>query len=314
MNKNSKIYIAGHNGLVGSAIFRKLKGQDYTNIITASRQELDLLNQQSTLEFFEKHEPDYVFITAAKVGGIIANRDFPAEFIYQNLQIQNNIIHSAHLSKVTKLLFLGSSCIYPKMAKQPIKEEYLLTGPLEITNEAYAIAKIAGLTMTQKYNEQYGDKFISAMPTNLYGPGDNFHPEHSHVIPGLIRKFIEAKESNSENVTIWGSGKPMREFLFIDDLAEGLIFLMKNYEKPEHINIGTGVDVTIRELAELIKKITDFKGELEFDTSKPDGTPRKVMDVSKINDLGWTANTSLEQGLKLTIDWFIKNRENIREK
>ena len=314
MNKNSKIYIAGHNGLVGSAIFRKLKGQDYTNIITASRQELDLLNQQSTLEFFEKHQPDYVFITAAKVGGIIANRDFPAEFIYQNLQIQNNIIHSAHLSKVTKLLFLGSSCIYPKMAKQPIKEEYLLTGPLEITNEAYAIAKIAGLTMTQKYNEQYGDKFISAMPTNLYGPGDNFHPEHSHVIPGLIRKFIEAKESNSENVTIWGSGKPMREFLFIDDLAEGLIFLMKNYEKPEHINIGTGVDVTIRELAELIKKITDFKGELEFDTSKPDGTPRKVMDVSKINNLGWTANTSLEQGLKLTIDWFIKNRENIREK
>jgi GDP-L-fucose synthase len=307
MNTNSKIYIAGHTGLVGSNITKILQKQGYTNLIYRTLDELNLLDQASVKKFFEDNKPEYVFVAAARVGGIVANSTYPAEFIYQNLQIQNNLIHFAHEYKVKKLLFLGSSCIYPKLCPQPIKEEYLLTGTLEVTNEAYAIAKIAGLEMCKKYKEQYKDNFISAMPTNLYGPGDNFDPQNSHVIPALIRRFVEAKEQNAKEVVIWGTGKPMREFLYVEDLADALVFLMNNYEGIEHINVGTGKDVTIKELAETIRKIVEYKGNLIFDTTKPDGTPRKLLDVSKINKLGWKAGTNLKDGLKKTIDWYSKD-------
>ncbi len=298
MDKGSKIFVAGHNGLVGSAIVRELNKKGYTNILTKDRNELDLQDSVAVKIFFEKEKPEYVFLAAAKVGGIVANSEFPADFIYQNLVIQNNIIHNAYLSTVKKLLFLGSSCIYPKFAKQPIKEDSLLTGALEETNDAYAIAKIAGIKMCQSYNKQYGTNFILAMPTNLYGPGDNFDLKTSHVLPAMIRKFDDAKNSNSKEVILWGTGKPKREFLFVDDLAEALVFLMKNYNSGEIINIGTGTDLTIKSLAELIKKIVEFGGKIIWDKTKPDGTPRKLLNVKKINKLGWIAKTDLENGIR----------------
>jgi len=304
MNKKSKIFVAGHRGLVGSAIIRALEAQGYNNIIKRTHKELDLLDQDKVANFFKVERPEYVFLAAAKVGGIVGNSKFPADFLYENIQIEANIIHNAHVYGVKKLLFLGSSCIYPKLAQQPIKEDYLLTGPLEFTNEGYAIAKIAGLMMCKKYKEQYGDNFISVMPTNLYGINDNFHPENSHVIPGLIRRFVEAKKENKSEVVIWGTGRPFREFLYVDDLADAVIFLMNNYDGVEHINIGTGKDVSIEELAKMIKKLVGFKGELKFDTTKPDGTPRKLLDINKIKKLGWRASITLEVGLKRTIDWF----------
>ncbi|KKR21162.1 MAG: NAD-dependent epimerase/dehydratase [Parcubacteria group bacterium GW2011_GWE2_39_37] len=307
MNKNSKIYIAGHKGLVGSALVRELTKQGYDNLILKTRRELDLLDGVAVANFFQTEKPEYVFLAAAKVGGILANNDFPADFIYQNLQIQNNIIHNAYLNNVTKLLFLGSSCIYPKNCPQPIKEEYLLSGQLEPTNEPYAIAKITGIKMCQSYNRQYGTNFISVMPTNLYGPNDNFDLNSSHVLPALIRRFHEAKINNAKEVVVWGTGAPKREFLHVDDLATACIFLMENYNDSEIINIGTGEDVSIKELAETIKKISDFKGELVWDTSKPDGTPRKLLDVSKINNLGWKHKIELEKGIRLTYDWYLKN-------
>jgi len=311
MKKDNKIYVAGHNGLVGSAIVRNLKKNGYLNLILKTRQELDLLNQQAVANFFSKERPDYVFLAAAKVGGIHANDTYPADFIYQNLQIQNNIIHSAYLNKVKKLLFLGSSCIYPKNCPQPIKEEYLLTGKLEPTNEAYALAKISGIKMCQVYNKQYKTNFISVMPTNLYGPNDNFHPENSHVLPALIRKFHKAKINNDDNVTIWGTGSAMREFLHVDDMADACVFLMKNYNESEFVNIGTGVDITIKELAETIKEITQFKGQLGWDTSKPDGTARKLLNVNKLHDLGWSHKINLEDGIKDTYKWF--NNQTIKK-
>ncbi len=309
MKKTSKIYVAGHNGLVGSAITRRLKSIGYKNIVTRSRAELDLLNETAVKKFFQTEKPEYVFLAAAKVGGIMANHTKPAEFIHQNLVIQNNIIHHSYLSDIKKLLFLGSSCIYPKMAPQPIKEEYLLTGPLEATNAPYAIAKIAGITMCQSYNRQYDTNFISAMPTNLYGPGDNFDLENSHVIPAMIRKFHEAKINNKPTVTLWGSGTPKREFLFVDDLADGCIFLMNNYNDSSIINIGTGTDISIRQLANLIKKTTNYSGKIVWDTSKPNGTPRKLLRMKKIHHLGWKHNEELETGLKETYQWFLKNKK-----
>jgi GDP-L-fucose synthase len=318
MNYQDKIYIAGHNGLVGSAIHRTLKAQGYTNLITRERKEPDLLDQHQVADFFQKEKPDYVFLAAARVGGIMANKNYPADFIYQNLQIQNNIIHNAYLSNVGKLLFLGSSCIYPKYADQPIKEDSLLTGELEPTNEPYAIAKIAGIKMCQSYNRQHGTEFISAMPTNLYGPGDNFDPETSHVLPALIRKFHEAKENGQEKVTLWGTGSPKREFLYVDDLADACVFLMNNYnpfrqaqdEKDEPINVGTGQDISIKELAEMIKEITGFQGEIEWDTSKPDGTPRKLLDVGRLHNLGWQHQTELEDGIRKAYEWYLNNFQN----
>jgi GDP-L-fucose synthase len=307
MNKDSKIYLAGHRGLVGSAILRKLKKEGYTNIITKTHKELDLTNQKETQEFFEKEKPEYVFLAAAKVGGIQANDTYPADFIYINQMIQNNVIKASYDNKVKKLLFLGSSCIYPKMAPQPIKEEYLLTGELEKTNEAYAIAKISGLKMTEFFNKQYRTNYISVMPTNLYGPNDNFDLKTSHVLPALIRKIHEAKENNSEYVEIWGTGKPMREFLHVDDLADAVVYLMNNYSENKPINIGTGKDITIKELAELIKDVVGYKGELKFDTSKPDGTPRKLLDVSRLHDAGWEYKISLREGIENTYDWFKEN-------
>lgn len=308
MEKNSKIFVAGHNGLVGSAIVRELKKNGYKNILTRSRQELDLLDGVAVKNFFEKEKPEYVFLSAAKVGGIVANSTSPANFIYQNLAIQNNIIHNAYLTKVKKLLFLGSSCIYPKLAKQPIKEEYLLTGALEETNDAYAIAKIAGIKMCQAYNKQYGTNFISAMPTNLYGENDNFDLKTSHVIPAMIRKFDDAKKANAKEMILWGSGKPKREFLYVDDLAEACVFLVNNYDSSEIINVGTGTDLTIKSLAELIKKIVGFEGKIIWDKTKPDGTPRKLLNVQKINKLGWKAKTNLEEGIEKTFSYF----KNIR--
>jgi len=307
MNKNDKIFVAGHKGLVGSAIVRRLESDGYTDILTKSRNELDLLNYKAVSDFFIKYKPEYVFLSAAKVGGILANKTKKAEFIYQNLQIQNNIIHNSYLNNVKKLLFLGSSCIYPRLCPQPIKEEYLLTGPLEETNDAYAVAKIAGITMCKSYNEQYKTNFISTMPTNLYGINDNFDPINSHVLPSILRKIHEAKKNNSDKVIIWGTGKPKREFLFVEDLADALVFLMNNYNNIEIINIGTGEDITITELAELIKEIISFKGKIEYDTSKPDGTPRKLCDVTKINSLGWKAKTSLKEGIAITYNWYLKN-------
>ena len=307
MLKDAKIYVAGSNGMVGSAIVRALKAKGYINIVVKSSKELDLKNQQAVHDFFNQEQPEYVFLAAAKVGGIHANNSYPATFIYDNLMIQSNVIQAAYDFNVKKLLFLGSSCIYPKFAPQPIKEEYLLTGSLEPTNEAYAIAKIAGLKMCQFYKQQYGCNFISAMPTNLFGVNDNFNLENSHVLPALLRKFIEAKQNNKQEVTIWGSGTPMREFLFVDDLAEACLFLMENYNGIETVNIGTGEDVSIKELAETIMKIVGFEGNLIFDASKPDGAPRKLLNVSKINTLGWKHQTNLEEGIQKTLNWIQKN-------
>lgn len=307
MLKSAKIYVAGSNGMVGSAIVRTLEAKGYSNIVVKSSKELDLKNQQAVHDFFNQEQPEYVFLAAAKVGGIHANNTYPATFIYDNLMIQSNVIQAAYEFNVKKLLFLGSSCIYPKFAPQPIKEEYLLTGSLEPTNEAYAIAKIAGLKMCQFYKQQYGCNFISAMPTNLFGINDNFNLENSHVLPALLRKFIEAKQNNKQEVTIWGSGTPMREFLFVDDLAEACLFLMESYNGVETVNIGTGEDVSIKELAETIMNIVGFEGNLIFDASKPDGAPRKLLDVSKINTLGWKHQTSLEKGIQKTLNWIQKN-------
>ena len=307
MLKTAKIFVAGSRGMVGSAIVRNLKEKGFTNVITKSSKDLDLRNQQAVFHFFETEKPDYVFLAAAKVGGIHANNTYPAEFIYDNMMIQNNVIHAAYLNKVEKLFFLGSSCIYPKFAPQPLKEEYLLTGALEPTNEAYAIAKISGLKMCEFYKKQYGCNFISAMPTNLYGINDNFNLQNSHVLPALLRKFIEAKQNNTSEVVVWGSGTPMREFLYVDDLAEACLFLMENYNGIETVNIGTGKDVTIKELAETIKKTVGFEGKLVFDASKPDGTPRKLLDVSKINQLGWKHKIDLQQGIEKTLEWVTEN-------
>ena len=309
MNPKDKIYIAGHKGLVGSAIDRFLRTQGYSNLVGRSHAELELTDRKAVDLFFQEERPDYIFLAAAKVGGIYANNAYPADFIYSNLQVQNNIIDSAYRLGVKKLCFLGSSCIYPKLAPQPLKEEYLLSSPLEPTNEPYAIAKIAGIKMCQAYNRQYGTNFISVMPTNLYGPNDNFELQNSHVLAALVRKFSDAKKNGDKTVTVWGSGKPSREFLYIDDLAEACYFLMQNYNESEIINIGTGSDVTITELATMIAKQVGFEGTIEYDSSKPDGTPRKLLDVGRINKLGWKAKTSLEDGLKKTIRWYVENRK-----
>lgn len=298
MNKDSKIYIAGHKGMVGGAILRKLTSEGYSNIVARSSQELDLRNQQAVTDFFEKEQPQFVFLAAAKVGGIIANNTYRADFIYDNIMMEANIIHSAYKTGVAKLMFLGSSCIYPKLAPQPLKEEYLLTGTLEYTNEPYAIAKIAGIKLCESFRDQYGCNFISVMPTNLYGIGDNYHPNNSHVLPALIRRFHEAKEKGDGAVTIWGTGTPKREFLYADDLATACVFLMSHYNDKELINVGTGSDLSIRELAELVKEIVGFEGDLVFDTSKPDGTPRKLMDVTKLHALGWKHQTELKEGIE----------------
>ncbi|RDC66120.1 GDP-L-fucose synthase [Adhaeribacter pallidiroseus] len=297
MQPTDKIYVAGHRGMVGSAIIRKLEKEGYSHIITSTSKDLDLRNQVQVNEFFTIHKPDYVILAAAKVGGIVANNTFPAEFLYDNLMIQTNVIHAAYISKVQKLLFLGSSCIYPKLAHQPLKEEYLLTGELEPTNEAYAIAKIAGIKLCDAYRTQYGCNFISVMPTNLYGPNDNYDLQNSHVLPALLRKFITARENQEPSVTIWGSGTPKREFLHTDDLADACFYLMQTYNEPGLVNIGVGEDISILDLAQLIQKIVGYKGEIKTDTGKPDGTPRKLMDVSKLKSLGWQAKTSLEEGI-----------------
>lgn len=310
MEKNAKIYVAGHRGMVGSAIVRKLEKEGYTNIITRLSKDLDLRNQQEVADFFAAEKPDYVFLAAAKVGGIVANNTYRAEFLYDNLCIQNNVIHNAYLNNIKKLMFLGSSCIYPKMAPQPLKEEYLLTGILESTNEPYAIAKIAGIKMCDAYRDQYGCNFISVMPTNLYGYNDNYHPQNSHVLPALIRKFHEAKVGNAANVTIWGSGSPMREFLFADDLAEACYYLMENYDEAGLVNVGTGEDITIKNLALTIKEIVGFEGDLVFDSTKPDGTPRKLMDVSKLHAKGWKHTINLPEGIKYAYQDFL-SKENV---
>ena len=301
MEQTAKIYIAGHRGMVGSGLERKLRKEGYNNIVTRTSSELDLRNQQAVNDFFEKEKPAYVILAAAKVGGIHANNTYRAEFIYDNLMIEANIIHAAYLNNVTKLLFLGSSCIYPKMAPQPLKEEYLLSGYLESTNQPYAIAKIAGIELCDSYRAQYGCNFISAMPTNLYGTNDNYHPENSHVLPALIRRIILAKKNNEPTVTIWGTGTPKREFLHVDDLADACYFLLQNYNEKGIVNIGCGTDVSIKELAELISSEVGYEGVLEFDSTKPDGTPRKLMDPTKINDLGWKASINLAEGIKKTI-------------
>lgn len=307
MNSNAKIYVAGHKGMVGSAIVRKLQSQGYSNLILKNSSELDLTNQTAVHNFFKKHNPKYVFLAAAKVGGILANRRFGANFIYQNLMIQSNVIHNSHLFGVKKLLFLGSSCIYPKYARQPIKEEYLLSDKLESSNEPYAISKIAGIKMCQAYHAQYGCNFIAVMPTNLYGYNDNYHLEDSHVLPALIRKFHEATVGGKPSVEIWGTGSPKREFLYSDDLADACIFLMKQYNNTEIINVGTGEDITIRTLTEMIQEVVGFKGSLVWNTDQPDGTPRKLMDVNKLHELGWKHKVDLLEGLKITYDDFKEN-------
>lgn len=309
MEKESKIYVAGHRGMVGSAIVRKLTSLGYTNLLTRTSAELDLRNQQQVADFFEVEKPEYVFLAAAKVGGIMANNTYRADFLYENLAIQNNIIHGSYLNKVKKLMFLGSSCIYPKLAPQPLKESYLLSGYLEPTNEPYAIAKIAGIKMCEAYRAQYGCNFISVMPTNLYGTNDNYDLVNSHVLPAMIRKFHEAKEKSASEMTLWGTGSPMREFLHADDLAEACLFLMENYNESELVNIGTGEDVTIKNLAALVKQIIGFQGEIVWDNSKPDGTPRKLMDVSKLHGLGWHHKIALEDGIKLAYQDFLKLTE-----
>lgn len=311
MNLNSKIYIAGHRGMVGSAIMRNLQKKGYTNFVTRSSSELDLRNQQAVAEFFEKEKPEYVFLAAAKVGGIQANNVYRADFIYENLMIQNNVIHQAYLNHVKKLMFLGSSCIYPKMAPQPLREDYLLTGLLEDTNEPYAIAKIAGIKMCESYKRQYGCNFISVMPTNMYGPNDNYNLSNSHVLPALIRKFHDAKESDAPFVEMWGTGTPMREFLHADDLGDACVFLMKNYDGEQFVNIGSGTDLTIKDLALLIRDIVGYKGEIRHDLSKPDGTPRKLMDVSYIHSLGWKHSIELPEGIRQVYEDF-KNKEGVK--
>lgn len=305
MEKNSKIYVAGHRGMVGSAIVRRLEAEGYKNIITRTSKELDLRRQAAVEEFFAAEKPDYVFLAAAKVGGIMANSKAPADFMYDNMIMEMNVIRSAYDNGVKKLMFLGSSCIYPRMAPQPMKEDCLLTSALEQTNEAYALAKISGLKYCEYLNRQYGTDYISVMPTNLYGPNDNYHPEHSHVLPALIRRFHEAKETNAPSVTIWGTGTPLREFLYVDDLAEACVFLMNNYSGNETVNLGTGKELTIGELAGLVKKVVGYEGEIVFDPSKPDGTPRKLLDVSKLERLGWHYKTELEDGIRMAYDDFL---------
>ena len=306
MDFSSKIYVAGHRGMVGSAIVRALRHQGYENIIVRTRSELDLCNQDAVLQFFNENKPDYVFLAAAKVGGIMANNTYRAAFLYENLQIESNIIHSAYLNGVKKLLFLGSSCIYPKMAPQPLKEEYLLSGLLEETNEPYAIAKIAGIKLCEAYRDQYGCNFISAMPTNMYGPNDNYHPENSHVLPALIRKFHEAKTENLATVTVWGDGSPLREFLYADDLAGALVFLMQHYDEKQFVNVGYGEDISIGDLATLVKSVVGYTGDIVFDTGKPNGTPRKLMDSGKLFSLGWKPKTGLKDGIALAYGDFLQ--------
>ena len=307
MDKKAKIYVAGHRGLVGAAIVRRLREEGYGNLVMRTSRELDLREQGAVREFFERERPEYVFLAAAKVGGILANDTWPADFLYQNLMIEANVIESARLSGVKKLLFLGSTCIYPRMAPQPLKEEYLLTGPLETTNEWYAVAKIAGIKLCQACQRQYGSKFISAMPTNLYGPEDNFDLESSHVMPALIRKFHEAKINRAPAVTVWGTGKPLREFLHVDDCAAACLFLMQHYDGEEIVNIGVGEDLSIAELAELVSKVVGFTGKIVYDSGKPDGTPRKLVDVTRINGLGWRAGIPLEAGIRMTYEWFLEH-------
>jgi GDP-L-fucose synthase len=314
MNKEAKIYVAGHNGMVGSAIIRKLKAEGFNNIVTRSSSELNLVRQADTEAFFAAEKPDYVFMAAAKVGGIHANNVYRGQFIYENMMIQNNVIHSAYINGAKKLLFLGSTCIYPKMAPQPLKEEYLLSGYLEQTNEPYAIAKIAGIKTCESYNRQYGVDFISVMPTNLYGPNDNYDLDNSHVLPALIRKFHEAKINNVPTVTIWGSGTPMREFLHVDDLAAACFHLMQTFSGDDLVNIGTGVDVTIRELAETIQDVVGYKGELTFDATKPDGTPRKLTDVSKLHGLGFHHKINLKEGIEMVYEEFVSRYDEIIKK
>jgi GDP-L-fucose synthase len=306
MNKKSRIYVAGHTGLVGSAIHRRLQAEEYPNLIVRPHRDLDLLRQVEVETFFKAEKPECVFLAAAKVGGILANNTYPAEFIYENLLVEINVIHAAYVSGVKKLLFLGSSCIYPRECPQPMKEEYLLSGKLEPTNEPYAIAKIAGIKMCQSYNRQYGSRFISVMPTNLYGAGDNFDLETSHVLPALIRKFHDARTRDEKTVNIWGTGTARREFLHVDDMADACVFLMKNYDDSEIINIGVGEDITIRELAQMIKDIVGFKGSIQYDSSKPDGTPRKLLDVSRLRSLGWQPKISLREGIEMTYRWYVE--------
>ncbi|UOE48186.1 GDP-L-fucose synthase [Mucilaginibacter sp. SMC90] len=310
MDKSAKIYIAGHRGMVGSAIQRKLLKEGFDNIITRTSSDLDLRDQQQVVEFFKEEKPDYVFLAAAKVGGIVANNTYRADFLYENLQIQNNVIHVSYLNNVKKLMFLGSSCIYPKLAPQPLNEDYLLTGPLEQTNEPYAIAKIAGIKMCDAYRSQYGCNYISVMPTNLYGYNDNYHPQNSHVLPALIRRFHEAKAQDLKEVTIWGTGTPKREFLFADDLADACYYLMQNYDEEGLVNIGTGEDISIKDLALLVKEIIGYEGGINFDATKPDGTPRKLMDVSKLHNKGWKHTIELEEGIKLAYSDFLNKLES----
>ncbi|CAN5197030.1 GDP-L-fucose synthase [soil metagenome] len=311
--KNKKIYIAGHRGMVGSAIKQKLGSKGYNDLVYKTSSELDLTNQKATAEFIQSEKPDVVIIAAARVGGILANNKYPFPFIYDNLQIQNNLINASHQNDVDKVIFLGSSCIYPKLADQPLKEEYLLTGPLEPTNQWYAIAKIAGIKLIEALRNQFGRNYVSLMPTNLYGPRDNFDLETSHVLPAMIRKFDDAKENGHTPVPLWGSGKPMREFLYVEDLVEAVQFTIENDLKESLYNIGTGKDITIRELAETIQKITRHTGEIKWDSSKPDGTPRKLMDVSKMRNAGWAYSTELQEGIHKTYEWFLKNRDQIKE-
>lgn len=313
MEQQDKIYIAGHNGMVGSAIRRNLENKGFTNLLLRSSKELDLRDQSAVRQFFAESRPDYVFLAAAKVGGIIANNTYRADFLYENLMIESNVIHQSWQCGVKKLMFLGSSCIYPRMAPQPLKEQYLLTGPLEETNEPYAIAKIAGIKLCEAYRDQYGANFISVMPTNMYGRGDNYHPTHSHVLPGLIRRFHDARENDIPIVTVWGSGTPKREFLFADDLAEACYFLMQVYNEKELVNIGTGEDLSIAELAGLIKEVTGYPGKIAFDASRPDGTPRKLMDVSKLHQLGWRHRTELKEGIQLAYRDFLQNHKRSAE-
>lgn len=307
MDKKSKIYVAGHRGLVGSAIVRKLQENGYNNITSKTHSELDLTDSYQVEEFFKNERPEYVFLAAAKVGGILANNTYPADFIFENLKIQNNVIGMAHKYNVKKLMFLGSSCIYPKMCSQPIKEEYLLSGYLEPTNEAYALAKISGLKMCEFFNKQYGTNFISVMPTNLYGPYDNYHPENSHVMPALIRRFHEAKINNSKEVVVWGSGTPLREFLYSEDMADACIHLMDTYEGNDFFNIGTGKEITIKGLAEMVKEVVGYEGTLTFDSSKPDGTPRKLLDVTRLSEAGWKYKTELRDGIEKAYKWYVQN-------
>lgn len=313
MAKNAKIYVAGHRGMVGSAIVRRLKSEGYTNIIARSSKELDLRRQVEVEHFFSDEKPDYVFLAAAKVGGILANDTYPADFLYDNMIIEMNVIKAAFDNDVKKLMFLGSSCIYPRLAPQPMKEDYLLTGELEKTNEAYALAKISGLKYCQYLNRQYGTNYISVMPTNLYGPNDNYHPKNSHVLPALIRRIHEAKVAGTPSVTVWGTGKVMREFLYVDDLADACLYLMNNYSGDETVNIGTGKEISIEDLAVLVKRIVGYEGRIVYDTSKPDGTPRKLLDISKLEKLGWHYKTELEEGITLTYQDFLANKAGCRE-